>query len=137
MNGEHAAERILIVEDEPLNSELLKCILERKYSTAVAADGKEAINMARQERFDLILLDALLPDMDGFVVCEALMADPRTAGVPVIFVTASSEAVVQSRAMSAGAVDFITKPYSPARVLERIRYQLTRQGGELSEPSVH
>ena len=116
---------VLCVDDEPSNLQVLKQILQAEYRLLFARDGQRAIELALVERPDLILLDVMMPDMDGHEVCRTLKADPRLARVPVIFVTALSDVEDEARGLELGAVDYICKPVSPAIVRARVRTHLS------------
>lgn len=125
---------VLIVDDTPANVQLLGEVLGERYRTKAATSGERALRIAMSdEPPDLILLDVMMPGMSGHEVCERLKSDPRTARIPVIFVTAMSEIDDETHGLDLGAVDYITKPIRPAIVLARVRTHLTlaRQTGEL------
>ena len=117
--------RILLVDDEPVNLQVLRQVLQQDYRLAFATDGARALALAREQRPDLILLDVMMPDMDGYAVCGALKADAATARIPVIFVTALGEAHDEERGFDTGCVDYITKPVSAAIVRARVRTHLS------------
>jgi len=104
---------ILAVDDEASNLQLLRQILQDHYRLRFAKDGPRALELAREERPDLILLDVMMPGMSGYEVCAALKADPALAAIPVIFVTALNDTDDELEGFAAGAVDYITKPVSP------------------------
>ena len=116
---------ILAVDDEASNLQLLRQILQDHYRLLFAKDGARALELARQEQPDLILLDVMMPGMSGYEVCAALKAHPATASVPVIFVTALTETADEVEGFEAGAVDYITKPVSPPVVRARVRTHLS------------
>jgi len=118
----HAAgEVVLIVDDLPDNLSLLHDALdEAGYTVLVATDGPSAIARARQARPAIVLLDALMPGMDGFEVARRLKAEPGTAAIPIVFMTALTETEHVVAAFSAGGVDYVTKPIQPREVLARI-----------------
>jgi putative two-component system response regulator len=116
--------KVLLVDDEARNLQLLRLILQDDYSLLYAKDGKRAIELAVQERPDLILLDVMMPGMTGYETCRHLKAEPATAGVPVIFVTAITESEAEVNGFAAGAVDFLTKPVRPPIVKARVRTHL-------------
>jgi putative two-component system response regulator len=116
---------ILVVDDEPGNLQLLRHILQDHYRLLFTKDGARALELARQERPKLILLDVMMPGMSGYEVCAALKKDPVTAAIPVIFVTALSDIEDEIEGFSVGAVDYITKPVSPAIVRARVRTHLS------------
>jgi len=116
---------ILIVDDNPANLELLSGILsEQGYKVRLIPDGQLALMSVQSTRPDLILLDILMPEMDGYQVCQELKADERTQDIPVIFVTALNEVFDKVKAFSLGGVDYITKPFEAKEVLARIETQL-------------
>jgi CheY-like chemotaxis protein len=116
---------ILAVDDEASNLQLLRQILQDHYRMLFAKDGARALELARQERPDLVLLDVMMPGMSGYEVCAALKAHPATAAIPVIFVTALTETDDEVEGFEAGAVDYITKPVSPPIVRARVRTHLS------------
>ncbi|MQA23164.1 HD domain-containing phosphohydrolase [Rugamonas rivuli] len=116
---------ILAVDDEASNLQLLRHILQDQYRLLFAKDGPRALELARQERPQLILLDVMMPGMTGYEVCRQLKTDEATAAIPVIFVTALSDASDEVVGFDAGAVDYITKPVSPPIVRARVRTHLS------------
>jgi putative two-component system response regulator len=116
---------ILAVDDEASNLQLLRQILQDDYRLRFAKDGPRALELAREERPNLILLDVMMPGMSGYEVCAALKADPATASIPVIFVTALNDTDDELEGFEAGAVDYITKPVSPPIVRARVRNHLS------------
>ncbi|OON60498.1 two-component system response regulator [Massilia sp. KIM] len=116
---------ILAVDDEASNLALLRQILQDHYRLLFAKDGARALELARQEQPDLILLDVMMPGMSGYETCAALKAHPATAMIPVIFVTALTETEDELEGFEAGAVDYITKPVSPPIVRARVRTHLS------------
>ena len=105
--------RLLLVDDEPTNLQVLRHVLQADYRLLFATDGARALQVAREQQPQLILLDIMMPGMDGYAVCRALKADPATAGIPVIFITALDDSQDETAGFDAGAVDYITKPVSP------------------------
>lgn len=121
----HGKPTILVVDDTPDNIDLLRAVLEDDYRTKIAVNGERALKIAAgSDQPDLILLDIMMPGMSGYDVCRALKADPSTANIPVIFVTAMSEVADEQLGLALGAVDYITKPISAPLVLARIKTQL-------------
>lgn len=117
---------ILLVDDQPINLEILKEILGGDYQLTEVSSGNQTLAMCRQQaRPDLVLLDILMPDMDGLEVCRQLKADPFTADIPIIFITAQTTADEESAALDCGGVDFISKPINPAVVRARVKTQIT------------
>ncbi len=116
---------ILVVDDMPQNIRILGSVLRNNdYDVAVVVSGQEALDFARETPPDLILLDIMMPDMDGYETCHRLKADPFTADIPVIFVSALRETDDKVIGFEAGAVDYITKPFSKDEVLARVRAHL-------------
>ncbi|SFD73700.1 response regulator [Massilia yuzhufengensis] len=116
---------ILAVDDEASNLQLLRQILQDHYRLLFAKDGARALELARQEHPDLVLLDVMMPGMSGYEVCASLKANPETAAIPVIFVTALTDTADELEGFEAGAVDYITKPVSPPIVRARVRTHLS------------
>jgi putative two-component system response regulator len=116
---------ILIVDDTPGNIDVLRGILRDDYQVKVATNGERALKIAGSSPLpDLILLDIMMPVMDGYEVCSSLKAQYHTRHIPVIFVTAMGEVSDEARGFQVGGVDYITKPVSPPLVLARVRAQL-------------
>ena len=116
---------ILIVDDEPANLSLLTHLLRPVYQVRAANSGENALRVATSEpRPDLILLDVMMPGMDGYTVLEHLRKNPATVDIPVFFVTALTDVDDEERGLALGAADYITKPIKPAVVLARVRTQL-------------
>ncbi|MBW4459511.1 MAG: EAL domain-containing protein [Nodosilinea sp. WJT8-NPBG4] len=117
---------ILIVDDIPDNLHLLTRELgEQAYETRGVLTGAMALTVARSTPIDLILLDIMLPDTDGYSVCETLKADPATRDIPVIFISALDEALDKVKAFAVGGVDYISKPFKTAEVIARVNTQLS------------
>ncbi|MBV8524766.1 MAG: response regulator, partial [Acetobacteraceae bacterium] len=113
---------VLIVDDTPLNIGVISGALKDSYKTKVATNGAKALAIAsEEEKPDLILLDVLMPEMDGYEVCTRLKADPTTREIPVIFLTAQTSAEDETKGFDVGAVDYVHKPFSPAVVKARVR----------------
>ncbi|TFW22465.1 diguanylate cyclase [Massilia arenosa] len=127
--------RILIVDDAMENIQVLNQALEAEHDVLFAMNGARAIDIAHNQRPDVILLDAMMPDMDGYAVCQALRTSSVTSNIPIIFVTSLFSPEDETRALDAGAADFITKPVNAAVVRARVRTQLTvkRQSDVLRE----
>lgn len=118
-------EHILIVDDQAENISIMIEALQANYDLLAATDGATALERAHSEpRPDLVLLDVMMPDMDGHEVCRRLKADPETRDIPVIFVTALDKPDDEAHGLSLGAVDYITKPISPPVVEARVRAHL-------------
>jgi CheY-like chemotaxis protein len=113
---------ILIVDDETQNRKVLEALLRPEgYVTLTAAGGEEALAAIAHHAPDLILIDAMMPGMDGFEVTSRLKADPVTSNIPVIMVTALTDEQSRQRGMAAGAYAYVTKPYDPNHLMEVIR----------------
>jgi len=116
---------ILVVDDTPDNLALMSNLLKSDYKVKVASGGEKALKIAGSDpKPDLILLDVMMPGMDGYEVCRQLKMDPATRHIPVIFLTAKAEAEDEAKGMDLGAVDYISKPISPPIVLARVKSQL-------------
>ncbi|MCX7166908.1 MAG: two-component system response regulator [Rhodocyclales bacterium] len=119
------AATILIVDDEPTNLFLLTTLLRPEYLVRAANSGESALRaVASEPRPDLVLLDVMMPGMDGYEVLARLSENPATRGIPVVFVTALAEAADEERGLQLGAADYITKPVKPAVVQARVRLHL-------------
>jgi diguanylate cyclase (GGDEF)-like protein len=115
---------ILIVDDDPGAIQVLARMLEDLGDVCMATDGQEALRLMVSQRPDLVLLDADMPGLDGFAVCQTLKADPDLADIPVVFVTANRSAEFEVSGFDAGAADYITKPVTAPLVRARVRTQL-------------
>lgn len=116
---------VLLVDDVPDNLRIVGTILREDYlEIAAATNGAEALDFARKEAPDLILLDVMLPDMDGFEVCRRLKKSPETAGIPIIFLTARTASEDIVRGFDAGGVDYVVKPFRSAELKARVRTHL-------------
>src|SRR5277367_6817481 len=116
---------ILIVDDTPINIGVISGALKDTYATKVATNGEKAIAIASGvEKPDLILLDVMMPEMDGYEVCRRLKANPETSDIPVIFLTGQTQADDETKGFEVGAVDYIHKPFSNAVVKARVRTHL-------------
>jgi len=114
--------KILVVEDDPDLVELLSFNLRGcGFTVITAGDGLDALKKARSIVPDLILLDLMLPELDGFGVCEILRREPETARIPIIMVTAISSQFARMAGLEAGANDYITKPFSPKQLIARVQ----------------
>jgi CheY-like chemotaxis protein len=116
---------LLLVDDTPANLALMSDLLNDHYKVKVATGGERALEIVRSgSPPDLILLDIMMPGMDGYAVCKALKSDPQTWGIPIIFLTAKSEPQDEEKGLALGACDYLTKPVHPAVVLSRIHTHL-------------
>jgi diguanylate cyclase (GGDEF)-like protein len=117
--------RLLVVDDQPINIQLLYQAFASDYQVFLATNGAQALSVCRDKLPDLILLDVVMPGMDGYEVCAQLKADSQTRDIPVIFVTAHNDAALETRGLEAGAVDFIAKPVNPSVVRARVKTHVT------------
>ncbi|MCI4626505.1 MAG: response regulator [Candidatus Magnetoovum sp. WYHC-5] len=123
------AQKLLIVDDEPINIEVLAKTLGKEYKIVVANNGMRALAIAQAAQPpDLILLDIMMPDMDGYEVCRRLRADIRTKNIPIIFITAMRDETDEAMGLSIGAVDYIRKPFSPSITAARVRNHMKLKG---------
>lgn len=117
--------KVLLVDDEPNNLKVLQQILKDRFELIFAINGEKALEAAKEHQPDIILLDIMMPGMDGYQVCRHLKEDPVTMHIPVIFVTAMSEVEDEARGFDVGAVDYIQKPVSGPVVLRRVQTHLS------------
>jgi phosphate regulon transcriptional regulator PhoB len=120
---------ILVVDDEPDIASLVAYNLRKAgFAVSIAADGEEALAAVREGRFELILLDLMLPGIHGMELCRILKNNPKTAQVPIIMLTASGEETDKIHGLETGADDYITKPFSPRELVARVKAVLRRSG---------
>ncbi len=124
MKNEETRPNLLIVDDEPVNLQILRSILQHDYDLSFALDGNKALELAQSEQPKLVLLDVMMPGKSGLQTCLELKSNPATSDIPVIFVTALSDPDDEARGFELGAVDYITKPISPAIVKARVKNHL-------------
>ncbi len=133
---------VLIVDDNATNIDLLVNTLKEEYRLGIAKRGASALEYAEKYRPNLILLDIMMPEMDGYEVCSRLKKNPLTNAIPLIFITAKSETIDKTKAFAMGAVDYITKPFHTAEVkarvkthiaLEEMKSQLVSQNAQLEK----
>lgn len=125
MNTPITKQTVLVVDDTPENIQILNGVLRPYYKVKAAPSGEKALRIAQSEsQPDIILLDIMMPEMDGYEVCQKLKSNPITEKIPIIFVTAMSEVEDEKRGLDLGAVDYITKPINPSIVLVRVRTHL-------------
>lgn len=118
---------ILVVDDDPVNLDILVRTLERDYFLIIAKNGKRALELAAAHRPDLILLDILMPEMDGFEVCRRLKANKETEAIPVIFLSVMEAPGQKHRGFEVGGVDYVTKPFHADEVIARVRTHVTNK----------
>jgi len=116
---------LLVVDDQPVNIQALYRIFAPDHRILMATSGAKALTLCKEDRPDLVLLDVVMPEMDGHEVCARLKADEATRDIPVIFVTSHTDAAEETRGLEVGAVDFIAKPVNPAVVRARVKTHLT------------
>lgn len=117
--------RILVVDDEKFNRTVLTDLLKEEYTVVLAKDGKQGLDKAHSEHPpNLIILDIMMPGMDGYTACKRLKESPLTRDIPVVFITARQDAEDERHGLSVGAIDYISKPFSPAIVLARVHNHL-------------
>lgn len=129
---------ILIVDDEISNIEIINAVLEDDYDVCFATSGRQALEVARTAQPDLVLLDVLMPGIDGFEVCGQLKADAQLADIPVIFTTGLGDTEDEMRGLALGAIDYVTKPIQPAILRARVgnHVELKRLRDQLAEMAV-
>jgi DNA-binding response OmpR family regulator len=126
-------QRILVVDDEVDVLELVTYNLRRAgYEVSLATNGLDAIDLARSQRPDLIILDLMLPEVHGFDVCDVLRKDPTTANIPIIMLTAWASDSARVLGLEVGADDYITKPFSPRELVLRVN-KLVHRGDALAK----
>lgn len=118
---------VLVVDDDPVNLDILVQTLEQDYFLIIAKNGKRALDLAFSHHPDLILLDILMPEMDGFEVCQRLKADKETESIPVIFLSVMESPGQKHRGFEVGGVDYVTKPFHADEVLARVRTHITNK----------
>ncbi len=112
---------VLIVDDEPTNVQMLAAMLEADYEVLMATDGQRGFDIAMSRKPDLILLDIVMPDIDGYKICARIKAQESVRHIPVIFLTALSDMAEEAHGLELGAIDYLTKPFSPSLVRVRVR----------------
>ncbi|QNI32713.1 SpoIIE family protein phosphatase [Alloacidobacterium dinghuense] len=129
MNQPDQKKTILLVDDAPANIQVVNSILKDTYRIRIATNGAKALELASTLPYpDLILLDVMMPEMDGYEVCSRLKSNPDTKDIPVIFLTGQTEIEDETRGFQVGAVDYIHKPFSPAVVMARVETHLVLRG---------
>jgi two-component system phosphate regulon response regulator PhoB len=130
-------ERILVVEDDDDIGELIKYNLEKEgYRTSVVPTGEAALKKLRTDPPSLVVLDLMLPGIDGLRVCREIRADPATRNIPILMLTAKSSEVDVVAGLEVGADDYVTKPFSPRVLLARVRARLRRGDGDTGEEGI-
>ena len=121
MAGQERKPVILAVDDTPENLDVVKGILATDYTVKAAINGKMALKIAEKQPPDLILLDIIMPEMDGYEVCKQLKSNPLTREIPVIFLTAKDQTTDESKGFELGAADYMLKPVNPPILEARVR----------------
>lgn len=125
LDSTHGKPKLLVVDDQPINIQVMYRCFAGDYQVFMATNGDQALSIARSNPPDLILLDVVMPGLDGFEVCKRLKADESTSHIPVIFVTAHTDPAQETHGLNLGAVDFIAKPVNPDVVRARVKTHLT------------
>jgi diguanylate cyclase (GGDEF)-like protein len=125
LDSAHGKPKLLVVDDQPINIQVMHQVFGGDYQVFMATSGAQALSICQTNPPDLVLLDIVMPEMDGFEVCTQLKANDATCNIPVIFVTAHTDAAQETHGLSLGAVDFIAKPVNPAVVRARVKTHLT------------
>jgi len=129
--------KILVIDDEPDIVELVSYNLKKEgFDVASAADGEEALSMIRRGNFDFLILDLMLPGIQGMELCRILRNDPKTAHIPIIMLTAKGEEVDRILGLETGADDYMTKPFSPRELIARVKAVLRRLSEKAETPQV-
>lgn len=134
--------KVLVIEDEAVIQELIRFNLNKEgYAVLSAEEGLKGLDLARREKPDLILLDLMLPGLDGYEVCKALRADKVTARIPIIILSARNEVIDKVLGLELGADDYMIKPFSPKELLARIKARLREQnrnfGADTPQQHIH
>ncbi len=119
-----AKKRVLVVDDTPENLQFLVVLLKDKYAVVAATSGQKAIEIAKNSKPDLILLDIIMPQMDGYEVCRLLKSEPVTSSIPVVFVTSKNDIFDDTIGYSVGASEYLTKPIEPDLLIATVEAYL-------------
>ncbi|MCZ6789992.1 MAG: response regulator [Chloroflexi bacterium] len=127
--------RVLVIEDDPSAARLVEYALEKEgYKVDVAVNGVEGLRKVQEEEPDLIILDVMLPGLDGFEVCHRMRADPGTAHVPILMLSAKAHATDRFTGLKVGADRYLAKPADPAEILACVKSLLTEKGAAARTP---
>ncbi len=127
---------VLVVEDDPEINELIGAYVELAgYPCRRVGRGEDALSAAHDHPPSLIVLDVMLPDLDGFEICRRIRSDPRTAGVPIVMLTALDQEEMRHRATQCGANDYLTKPFDPERLLDTIQQRMNGRAADHRSPN--
>jgi len=134
-----SAKKILVVDDEPDLVELVSYNLKKEgFKVSISPDGEDALEKIRKGAFDLVILDLMLPGIQGVELCRMLRSNPKTESIPIIMLTARGEVSDKIRGLETGADDYMTKPFSPKELLARVKAILRRAGeGPARDTSIH
>lgn len=120
--------KILVIEDDPIGLRLIQYTLQHEgYQVLSALNGQEGLRKANEENPDLIILDVMLPGIDGFEVCYRLRAEPQTAQLPILMLSAKAQDTDKTTGLKVGADDYLTKPASPSEIVKRVRTLLAQR----------
>lgn len=125
LDSTHGRPKLLVVDDQPINIQVMYRCFAGDYQVFMATNGEQALGLCKSVMPDLILLDVVMPGLDGFEVCKRLKLDATTSHIPVIFVTSHTDPLQETHGLSVGAVDFIAKPVNPDVVRARVKTHLT------------
>ncbi|WP_342620356.1 diguanylate cyclase [Rhodoferax sp. GW822-FHT02A01] len=125
LDSTHGKPKLLVVDDQPINIQVMYRCFAGDYQVFMATSGEQALELCKGNPPDLILLDVVMPGLDGFEVCKRLKADETTSHIPIIFVTAHTDPAQETHGLNLGAVDFIAKPVNPDVVRARVKTHLT------------
>jgi len=124
--------KILVIEDDPATSRLVDYSLRHEgYQVITSSNGLEGIRKAHSESPDLVILDVMLPGMDGFEICHRLRSEPATAGLPILMFSAKAQEIDKDTGIKVGADDYLTKPSAPAEIVSRVEKLLAKKKGAL------
>jgi len=122
--------KILVIEDDPATSRLVDYSLRHEgYQVITSSNGLEGIRKAHSESPDLVILDVMLPGMDGFEICHRLRSEPATAGLPILMFSAKAQEIDKDTGIKVGADDYLTKPSAPAEIVSRVEKLLAKKKG--------
>lgn len=134
--GENSHQSVLIVDDEPMARTLLRLMLVRAgFHVTEAEDGFDALDKIRKNQPDVVLLDVMMPGMDGFAVCEQLRSEAATAELPIIMLSAKTDLDSINKGLRAGATVYLTKPISPEELTQHVKDALIQFDEDMSDPS--
>jgi two-component system alkaline phosphatase synthesis response regulator PhoP len=124
--------KILVIEDDPATSRLVDYSLRHEgYQVITASNGLEGVRKARSESPDLVILDVMLPGMDGFEICHRLRSEPTTAKLPILMFSAKAQEIDRDTGIKVGADDYLTKPSAPAEIVSRVAKLLAKKNKEI------